>query len=413
MPAAWIRGLFSEEQSRILERDRHEAGHVHKQQKHRQHTMNQPLLYVGLDVHAASISAAAAEAGRGGEVRYHGKIPPDLHAVDKLLSRLGHPENQLHVCYEAGPCGFVLARHLRAKGIACTVVAPSLVPKGKGDKVKTDRRDARMLARLHRAGELVAVHVPDPDDEAVRDLCRARTDAVEDMRRTRSRLRAFLLRNGHPAAGGKAQWGEAHKRNLRQRGLRHPAMGVVLEEYIGALDAACERIARLEKSMEEQLPHWTQKPAVEALMGLRGFRVVAAMITVSELGNIHRFTHARQLMAYLGLVPGEDSSGPSRRVGSITKTGNVHLRWLINECAQHYRLPPKIGPALSERQKAIALEHRATVQKISWKCQNRLYHKGRKLTGRLKMRQKVQIALARELCGFVWAVLKAVQPAAS
>jgi len=148
-------------------------------------------------------------------------------------------------------------------------------------------------------------------------------------------------------------------------------------------------------------------------MGLRGFRVVAAMITVSELGNIHRFTHARELMAYVGLVPGENSSGESRRLGSITKTGNVHLRWLINECAQHYRLPPKISPALGARQKAIAAEHRATVKEISWKCQNRLYNKGRKLTGRLKMRQKVQIALARELCGFVWAVLKAVQPAAT
>jgi transposase len=372
--------------------------------------MTKPIVYVGLDVHAASISIAIAEAGRNGAVRLHGKIAGDLRAVDKLLTRLGHPDKELHVCYEAGPSGFVLARHLRAKGIACTVVAPSLTPRAKGDKVKTDRRDALMLARLHRAGELAAIHVPDPNDEAVRDLCRARTDAVEDMRRTRSRLRAFLLRNGHPPVGGKAPWGEAHKNHLRKLGLRHPAMGVVLEEYIAAIDATCERIARLEKAMEKQLENWSQKPAVAALMGLRGFRVVAAMITVSELGNVHRFTRAGQMMAYVGLVPGEQSSGESRRLGAITKTGNVHLRWLINECAQHYRLPPKVSPALAERQKGIAAAHRAAVKEISWKCQNRLYAKGRKLTGRLKMRQKVQIALARELCGFVWAVLKAVQP---
>jgi transposase len=373
--------------------------------------MTKEIIYVGLDVHAASINAAAAESGRGGEVRPAGKIPCDLRAVDKLLARLGPPGKELRVCYEAGPCGFVLARHLQKKGIACTVVAPSLTPKGKGDKIKTDRRDAQMLARLHRAGELVAVHVPDSSDEAVRDLCRARTDAVEDMRRSRAQLRAFLLRNGHHAAC-RAPWSEAAKGTLRKLGLRHPAMGVVLEEYIEAIEAALARIGRLEKAMAEQCETWEQKPVVQALMGLRGFRLIAGMITVSELGSIHRFAHPRQLMAYVGLVPGEDSSGGRRRLGSVTKTGNAHLRWLINECAQHYRLPPKVSKDLGQRQQAIPAAHRARVKEISWKCQHRLYQKGRRLTGRLKMRQKIQIALARELCGFVWAVMKAVQPAA-
>lgn len=371
--------------------------------------MNKSILYVGLDVHAASITAAVAEEGRDGEVRLQGKIGSHLHEVDKLLARLGHPDRKLEVCYEAGPCGYVLARHLVKKGISCTVVAPSRTPRGSGDKVKTDRRDAEALARLHRAGELTAVAVPNEDDEAVRDLCRARTDAVRAMRCARSQLQAFLLRNGHYSAG-KAQWGEKAKLTLRKLTLRHPAMGVVLEDYISSIDEAVARIERLEQAMEEQLEHWGQKPVVQALMGLRGFRIVAAMITVSELGSIHRFASPRQLMAYLGLTPGENSSGESRRMGSITKTGNGHLRWLLNECAQSYRLPPKIGAALQQRQRDIPAGHRAEVKTISWKCQQRLYQKSRRLCARRKMKQKVQIALARELCGFVWAVLKAVQP---
>lgn len=371
--------------------------------------MKKAILYVGLDVHARSITAAVAEAGRQGEVRLQGKIDASLHEVDKLLTRLGHPERKLEICYEAGPCGYVLARHLAKKGLSCTVVAPSRTPKGSGDKVKTDRRDAQALARLHRAGELTAVAVPAEDDEAIRDLCRARTDAVAAMRCARSQMNAFLLRHGHHSAG-KAQWGDAAKGTLRKLGLRHAAMGVVLEDYISTIDEAFARIARLEKAMEEHLEKWSQKPVVQALMGLRGFRTVAAMITVSELGNIHRFASARQLMAYLGLVPAESSSGESRRAGAITKTGNTHLRWLLNECAQHYRLPPKIGEALAGRQRAIPAAHRAEVKKISWKCQQRLYHKHSRLGARRKMKQKVQIALARELCGFVWALLKAVQP---
>jgi transposase len=374
--------------------------------------MNKSILYVGLDVHATSITAAVAEGGRHGEVRLHGKIAATLHEVDKLLTRLGHPGRKLEICYEAGPCGYVLARHLRKKGISCTVVAPSRTPRGSGDKIKTDRRDAQALARLHRAGELTAVTVPGEDDEAIRDLCRARTDAVDAMRCARSQMNAFLLRHGHYSAG-KAQWGESAKGTLRKLSLRHPAMGVVLEDYIGAIDEAFARIARLEKAMEEHLEQWGQKPAVRALMGLRGFRTVAAMISVSEIGSIHRFAHPRRLMAWVGVVPGESSSGESRRVGAITKTGNAHLRWLLNECAQHYRLPPKLGEALACRQRAIAPAHRAAVKEISWKCQQRLYHKYRRLGARRKMKQKVQIALARELCGFVWAVLKAVQPQSS
>jgi transposase len=188
-------------------------------------------------------------------------------------------------------------------------------------------------------------------------------------------------------------------------------MGIVLEEYIQAIDTAHQRIARLEKQMEHFLETWAQAPVVRALMGLRGFRLVSAMITVSELGDIHRFAHPRQLMAYLGLVPSEASSGGKRSQGGLTKTGNTHLRWLINESAQHYRLPPKISIGLGKRQEDIDPAQRREVKKISWTCQNRLYQKGKKMAGRLVMRQKVQIALARELCGFVWAIMKVAQPA--
>ncbi|SKB08847.1 Transposase [Prosthecobacter debontii] len=305
----------------------------------------------------------------------------------------------------------MLARHLKKKGIACDVIAPSLTPKGSGDKIKTDRRDARMLARLHRAGELTAVHVPDERDEAIRDLCRARTDAVQDLRSGRYQLKAFLLRNGYRYTETTA-WSTAHMRYLRELSLPHAAMKVVLEEYLQAIDAASERIERIEVHMKALLADWHMQPVVLALMGLKGYQTVAAMITVSEIGDIHRFPHPRQLMAYLGLVPSESSSGGSRAQGSITKCGNGHLRWIFNECAQHYRLPPKVSSPLTTRQEAIPKAHRRQVIEISWRCQNRLHEKGRKLAARGKTRQKVQTALARELSAFVWEVMRVVIPRA-
>jgi transposase len=373
--------------------------------------MSKELLYLGLDVHAENIAVAVAEAGRDGEVRNYGMISSDLHSIDKLLHKLGHPGKELRVCYEAGPCGFVLVRYLKKKGISCDVVAPSLTPKGAGDKIKTDRRDARMLARLHRAGELTAVHVPDERDEAIRDLCRARTDAVYDLRSGRNQLKAFLLRNGYRYTETTA-WSAAHMRYLRDLTLPHAAMRIVLEEYLQCIDAAAERIERLEVHMKALLEEWHLAPVVKALMGFKGYQTVAAMITVSEIGDIHRFPHPRQLMAYLGLVPSESSSGGSRAQGSITKCGNGHLRWIFNECAQHYRLSPKVSSQLTTRQESIPKEYRRKVQEISWRCQNRLHERGRKLATRGKTRQKVQIAMARELSAFVWEVMRLTTPLA-
>ena len=229
------------------------------------------------------------------------------------------------------------------------MVAPSLTPKRSGERVKTDRRDARKLARLLRAGELTAVYIPEATDEAMRDLCRARSDAVDDRRRSRHRLKGFLLRHGYRYQG-KSSWSAAHERYLRELVLPHPAMKVILEEYLQGIAAAGERIERCEAAMRDLLEQWRLAPAVRALMAMKGFQTVAAMILVSELGEVHRFAHPRQVMAYLGLVPTENTSSERRRQGHITKCGNAHARWLLVECAQHYATPPKVSKELSRRQ---------------------------------------------------------------
>lgn len=367
------------------------------------HTMKGIKLYIGLDVHKDSITIAIAPAGRSSEVRLYGTITHDLHALERALSRIrqAHPGARLEVTYEAGPCGFGLARRLEQLSIPCLVAAPSLIPKQPGAPFKTDKRDARALARLLRAGELTAVYVPEPTDEAIRDLCRARTDAIDDLRRGRLRLKSFLLRHGYRYQG-KANWSQAHMRYLRELVLPHPAMKAILEEYLQGIDAAQERVGRLEGAMQTLLEGWRLKPAVAALMAFRGFQVVAAMILVSELGDIHRFAHPRQLMTYLGLVSTEHSSGPRQRLGRISRCGNGHARWLVVECAEHYVLPPKVSKELARRQEGQP----AHVRDLSWKAQNRLHLRFNRLLARRLPRNKAKVAVGRELCGFVWALLR-------
>jgi transposase len=361
-------------------------------------TLATMMRHVGFDVHKDTIAVALAEEGR--QPCYYKTISHDLHAVEKLVAELREKGRyRLKVCYEAGPTGFVLARRLLAWGIDCQVVAPSLIPKGSGEKIKTDKRDAVRLARLLRAGELTAVRIPDERDEAIRDLCRARTDAVEDLRRLRQQLKAFLLRNGFRYTG-KSSWTQGHMRYLRELAVNHPAQKAILEESILGIEAAVARVARLEAHLEQVVEGWHLRPVVEALQCLRGVAFLAAVVLTSELGDLTRFAHPRQLMAYLGLVPGEHSTGSNRRQGSITKCGNRHARLFLIEAAHHYRQPPKVSKELSRRQEGQSRR----VRQMAWEAQNRLHRRTWKLMARGVIVPKVVVAVARELLGFIWAI---------
>lgn len=366
--------------------------------------MNKTKHYVGLDVHKDTVTVAVAEEGRQGEVRIYGQVSSDLRAVEKALRKIGADGGSLHVAYEAGPTGFVLQRRLAQLGWDCVVVAPSKTPSAKGKRLKTDRRDAEMLARLHRAGELTAVYVPDLADEAVRDLTRARADAVHDLSRAKQRLKAFLLRHGYRYTG-KANWSEAHLRYLRELELNAPGLKAVMEDCLRAIEQAGERVARLEDVLGTVAVTWRLYPAVEALMTLRGVQLVAATVLVAELGDIRRFEHPRDLMGYLGLIPREESSGQTQRQGGITKAGNAHARWILVEIVQHAWLPPKVSAHLSKRQEGQP-EARKT---LSWKVQTRLHKRAWQLTRRGVVKGKVTVALAREMAGFAWAMLQTVK----
>src|SRR5438874_1891920 len=369
---------------------------------HRRRVVQDRITYVGLDVHKDAVVVAIAEGGIRGEVREYGRIANTETALDRLLRKLGDAGMVLRFCYEAGPCGYGIQRHVSARGHECVVVAPSLIPKRAGDRVKTDRRDAASLVKLHRAGELTAVWVPDAAHEAMRDLVRARLDAVHALRRARQQLSGFLLRQG--CHYGRPAWTQLHRRWLAGLKFDQAVHHLVLEDYIQAVEAAATRRDRLTTQIEAMLPNWTLAPVVAALQTMRGMALVNAATLIAELGDLTRFANPRQLMAYLGLVPSEHSSGASIKRGGLTKAGNGAARRLLIEAAWCYRFPARVSRELLIRQESQP----KPIREIAWKAQLRLCARYRRLARTGKPANVVTAAIARELTGFIWAIARHV-----
>lgn len=366
--------------------------------------MGKAITYVGLDVHKETISVALADGGARGTVREYGRIANTPTALKRLVSKLGGGGGELRFCYEAGPCGYGIQRWLTAAGHDCVVVAPSLIPRRPGDRIKTDRRDANSLAKLHRAGELTTVWIPDEAHEAMRDLVRARLAAVHSLRRARQQLSGFLLRHGHPYH--RPAWTLMHRRWLAGLRFAQPAHHVVFEDYIETIEAATARRDRLTAQIEALLPSWSLAPVVMAVQAMRGMALVNAATLIAELGDLTRFANPRQLMAYLGLVPSENSSGGAVNRGGITKTGNGTARRVLVEAAWSYRFPARISRQQLMRQEALPKPIRET----AWQAQLRLCGRYRKLANMGKPANVVTTAIARELAGFVWAIAWQIQP---
>lgn len=343
--------------------------------------MKQFIKYVGLDVHKETVAAAVAEAD-GGEVRYFGEIANTPEAIQKLVGQFRKGGADLSFCYEAGPCGYGIHRQLSDLGWDCQVVAPSLIPKKAGDRVKTDRRDALSLARLHRAGELTAVWVPDEAQEALRDLTRAREDMKHLQRQARQRLLAFLLRHGK-RYGGKSKWTQAHSRWLEGVKFEQATQQIVFQEYVDTVAALSKRLEALDGHLHSAASESVFWPVIEALMALRGVNLLTAATIVAEIGDLKRFASAPQLMAYLGVVPSEHSSGGTQSRGGITKTGNGHVRRVLVEAAWTYRHPARKTAVLQRRAERTP----EVVQEIAWKAQKRLCSRYRTLEARGKLKR--------------------------
>lgn len=360
-------------------------------------------LFVGLDVHKDTISVAHAAGETADPPHFVGQIGTRQCDLDKLIRRLQGRSARLVFAYEAGPCGYVLHRYLTTKGLDCRVVAPSLIPKRPGDRVKTDRRDAVELARLLRSGDLTSVYVPSVEDEAIRDVCRARDAARVTLKAAKLRLKSFLLRLGFNYVG-RADWNDAHRRYLAQVVCPTPAQQIVFQESLRAVDEQVERVSRLDEQLLELAPAWRLYPVVAALQAMRGVQWIVALTVVAELGDLTRFDNPRQLAAFVGLTPSEHTSGEKRRQGGITKTGNGRVRRVLIEGAWAYRYPAKISAHIQRRIDKLP----KVAQDIGWKAQLRLCKRYRRLLARGKHANIVTTAIARELLAFMWAIAKEV-----
>jgi transposase len=361
--------------------------------------------FVAFDVSKTKHAVAIADGGRGGEVRFMGEVANSPAAVERLIGKLAGRYGKLHFCYEAGPTGYGLHRQIEALGHACLVVAPALIPKRPGERVKTNRRDAVTLARLHRAGELTGVWVPDAVHEAVRDLVRAREAAGDDLRRKRQQFLSFLLRHGRVYSGG-GHWTLAHRRWLAKQGFDHAAQQIVFQEAIDAIEDALRRLRRLEHQLTTIVPSWSMAPVVEAYQAMRGASFVVAVTFAAEIGDVRRFDTPRQLMSFLGLVPAESSTGETVRRKGLTLAGNRRARRTLVEAAWTYRYPARVSETLRARLDGLP----KTVRDIAWKAQVRLCARYRRLSATGKKLPVVVAAIAREMAAFLWAIGREVVP---
>lgn len=362
-------------------------------------------VFVAFDVAKKKHAVAIAEGGRDGEVRFLGDVENSVLPIERTIQRLAGRYERLHVCFEAGPTGYGLYRQIEALGHECLVVAPSLIPRRSGERIKTNRRDAVTLARLHRAGELTGVWVPDGVHEAVRDLVRTREAAADELRRKRQQLLSFLLRHSRIYSGG-GHWTLAHRRWLARQSFEHPAQQIVFQEGIDAIEDAAQRLDRLEKQLAIIVPSWSMAPVVTAYQAMRGASFLVAVTFAAEVGDVRRFDTPRQLMSFLGLVPAESSTGDTIRRKGLTLAGNRRARRALVEAAWTYRFPARVSETLRTRLEGLP----KAVRDIAWKAQIRLCARYRRLNAAGKKAPIVVAAIAREIAAFLWAIGREVAP---